>query len=114
MVFGVFDGLHEGHRFFLQSAHHSGELIVVVARDSVVQLLKNKSPKYNELERIGAIQKFLPEAKVVLGDTEQGSYDVVKKHQPDMICLGYDQRALAEDLQAKLPHGIRYHFLPKL
>lgn len=35
MVFGVFDGLHPGHRAFLRQARKKGDkLIVVVARDN--------------------------------------------------------------------------------
>src|SRR5688572_21899709 len=101
MVFGVFDGLHEGHRAFLNFAQEQGKLVVVVARDSVVQKLKNKTTNNKENARVEAIQKFLPDAEVVLGDEEQGSYEVIKKHNPDIICLGFDQQALAKDLQAK-------------
>ena len=123
MVFGVFDGLHEGHKHFLKKALEQGELIVVVARDLVVQQLKNKTPKISENERMAAVRNFLrpakpwrsgvPEATVVLGDEVQGSYEVVKTHQPDMICLGYDQHRLDEDLQ-RSHHEIRRYYVPKL
>ena len=105
MVFGVFDGLHDGHTYFLEQAKKRGDLIIVVARNSVVHKLKNKTPKHTEQERIEAIKEFLPEAEVAQGDMEQGSYEVVKKHQPDMICLGYDQGTLGRDLRAKIADG---------
>lgn len=106
MVFGVFDTFHLGHQFFLKSALNlskGGRFVVVVARDVVVQHLKNKTPRYGEQERIDAVQKFLPEATVVIGDERQGSYDVVKRYKPDMIVLGFDQQQLAADLKAKMP-----------
>ena len=105
MVFGVFDGLHEGHQYLLREATKQGSLVIVVARDSVVRQLKKKMPKQNELERIDALQKFSPAAIVILGDKDQGSYDVVKTHRPAMICLGYDQLALGEDLRRRIESG---------
>ncbi len=110
MVFGVFDGLHEGHRFFLRSAEAEAKatqdhLIVVVARDATVQKLKQKPPQHSQEERMTAVQDFLPDSLVILGDERQGTYDVIKTHQPAMICLGHDQEELAKDLQAKINSG---------
>lgn len=102
MVFGVFDGLHEGHRYMLEEAGKHGDLIIVVARDTTVQELKHKIPRHTEHERMATIQQFMPAATVVLGDEAQGTYDVVKTHRPAMICFGYDQEALQKDLQAKI------------
>lgn len=106
MVFGVFDGLHEGHRFFLQQARKHGSLIIVVARDGAVQHLKNKTPRWDEDQRLAALRAFMPDATVILGDAQQGRYDVVKIHQPDMICLGYDQAYLADDLRRAMREGV--------
>ena len=103
MVFGVFDGLHEGHKYFLNSASAYGKIIVVVARDTSVKNLKHKSPKFSEHERIAAIRNFMPDTTVILGDEQPGTYEVVKTHRPAMICLGYDQQVLGDDLQAKIP-----------
>ena len=36
---------------------------------------------------------------VVAGDTELGSYGVVKRYRPDVIALGYDQSQLKEDIE---------------
>ena len=104
MVFGVFDGLHEGHKAFLNFAKEHGQLVVVVARDSVVQKLKNKTPKNSQEKRREVIREFLPDAIVVLGDEEQGSYEVIKTYKPDMIVLGFDQQVLAEDVKTKYPN----------
>ncbi len=107
MVFGVFDGLHEGHKYFLNSAlrQSQGKLIVVVARDTSVRNLKHKSPKFSEDERMSAIRDLFPDFLVILGDEQQGSYDVVKTHRPGMICLGHDQEELGKDLQVKINSG---------
>lgn len=103
MVFGVFDRLHPGHLSFLKQAKKYGEeLIVALARDSVVRELKNKTPSQNERERMAVLRKIPDVNKVVLGDKKQGSYGVIKKYKPDMICLGYDQNRLAKNLRERM------------
>ena len=44
-------------------------------------------------------------SQAVLGDAVLGSYDIVRKHKPDIICLGYDQQALADDLRMRMDRG---------
>lgn len=103
MVFGVFDGLHPGHRAFLRQARRYGkELIVVVARDSAVRKLKNKKPRQGEKERLKAVCKVNGVTQAVLGDRRQSSYTVIKKYKPDVVCLGYDQGWLEEDLKRRM------------
>jgi cytidyltransferase-like protein len=41
MVFGTFDGIHDGHRYFLNEAKKFGDkLVVAVAKDTTVKTLK--------------------------------------------------------------------------
>ena len=106
MVFGVFDRLHPGHLDFLRQAReHGDELIVVVARDRAVMELKNKTPFHSEAERLAAVQDVPEVTHAVLGDEVQGSYGVIAAHKPDVICVGYDQHGLAEDLNNKTMSG---------
>lgn len=106
MVFGVFDRLHPGHLSFLKQAKKYGEkLIVVVARDSAVFKLKNKSPNQNEKARLQNLRKLSFVTSIVLGDNKQGTYDVMKKHKPEIICLGYDQGRLLRDMRDKIKLG---------
>ncbi|MDP3769745.1 MAG: adenylyltransferase/cytidyltransferase family protein [Candidatus Sungbacteria bacterium] len=106
MVFGVFDRLHAGHLSFLEQAVQYGdELIVVVARDSSVKELKNKIPYHTQEERIEAVRQSGHAYHVVLGDEKIGSYGVIKKYKPDMICLGYDQKELVKDIESCMARG---------
>ena len=109
MVFGIFDGLHEGHIFFLKQASKCGDLLIVVGRDSSAIELKGKRPRQKQVIRVSNIHK-LKLGEVVLGDENQCSYGVVKKFLPDVICLGYDQKELKNDLKMKM----REKKLPKI
>lgn len=107
MVFGVFDRIHRGHHSFLQQARlYAKELIVVVARDQAVIRLKKKKPKENEGIRCSKIQQVAGVTHAMLGDKVQGIYGVVKKYKPDVLCLGYDQKALIKDLRHKMLQGV--------
>jgi cytidyltransferase-like protein len=57
LVFGTFDGLHEGHlNLFRQARRYGDYLVVVVARDSTVRENKKKMPKFNEQERLKEVK----------------------------------------------------------
>ena len=90
MAFGTFDILHPGHINFLHQAKKYGSLIVVIARDKTVREVKGKMPKYSEKERLGAIKGLNLTHKAILGSLSD-KYAAIKKYQPDIIALGYDQ-----------------------
>jgi cytidyltransferase-like protein len=103
MVFGVFDGVHEGHRDFLRQARECGDFVVgVVTRDMVVQSLKGKLPSRSEKERVGELRDTGLVDKVVLGDEKMGTWGVVERHKPNVIVLGYDQESLRDALEMHL------------
>lgn len=100
LVFGVFDGLHEGHRHFLsQALTLCDELIVVVAQSETVQTLKGHAPKYSYKERRSAITAFKDTLTIVPGDFVLGSWSAIHTHKPDVVFLGYDQYSIAEELK---------------
>jgi len=102
LVFGTFDGLHPGHRSFLDTAQERGELWIVVARDKNVAHIKGVLPKEKEGSRRRTIEKAYPSAHVQLGDQEDYKKPL-EDIQPDLILLGYDQR---------LPPGLSLEDLP--
>lgn len=112
MVFGTFDGLHAGHRFFLRETRKYGDnLIVVVAQNTVVKELKGKLPRKPLQERLADLTMEDLANKIVTSDKHINSWNILKKYKSDIICLGYDQTALAESLKAwvrksKLPVAI--------
>lgn len=101
MVFGIFDGVHEGHRFlFDQAKKHGDELIVVVGRDSYVREFKRKEPKHLEEDRLEMVASEPLVDRAVLSDEVPSTYGVIEKTRPDVICLGYDQDGLEQDLRS--------------
>ncbi|MEK7106118.1 MAG: adenylyltransferase/cytidyltransferase family protein [Patescibacteria group bacterium] len=107
LIFGVFDGIHDGHRAFISEAKLQGErLVAVVARDSVVNTLKGKPPLHNEADRIKSLLEVPDIDLVFLGDLEEGTYNIVKEIKPDIIYLGYDQQALFDNISKAISDGI--------
>lgn len=102
MVFGTFDILHPGHiNFFKQARKHGDYLIAVIARDKTVLKIKGKSPRNSEKTRLAEVLKNEFVNKAVLGGLKN-KYAIIKKYQPDIICLGYDQKYFAEQLDQEL------------
>jgi len=100
LVFGIFDGIHPGHiNFFKQAKRHGDILVVAVGQESAVKKFKNKLPKHSLEERIKFVQKVDVVTKAIPGDREQGSYKVIEREKPDIICLGYDQEEMEESLE---------------
>jgi cytidyltransferase-like protein len=102
LVFGAFDGVHDGHRdLFRQAKLHGDYLVVAVAADNIVQELKHRLPKLTLDERIAAVAQEPGVDEAVAGDELLGSYNIVKSHAPDIIALGYDQENLRDDLDER-------------
>ncbi len=100
MVFGVFDGIHPGHDSFLCQAKELGDqLVVAVARDNIVEKLKEHLPLQEEDTRIAAIRLHTCVDQAVFGDITLGSFESVYQVKPDVIALGYDQDVLGSKLQ---------------
>jgi glycerol-3-phosphate cytidylyltransferase-like family protein len=50
---------------------------------------------------MNAIAAFAPRATVVAGDEDTGSWRVLLNHAPDIVMLGYDQDAIANELEKR-------------
>ena len=89
MAQGVFDILHPGHIYYLsESAKLGEELHVVIARDSRIKNRKNIFMEENERREIVEAMEVVNSA--ILG-SEGSLFGSVKKIEPDIITLGYDQ-----------------------
>ena len=102
MVFGTFDIFHKGHISFLRQAKKNGAfLTVVIARDGNVEKVKGKPPRNNEKNRLRIVKKSGLADLVIIGRVRD-AYALIRKHQPDIIALGYDQTAFVDKLSEKL------------
>ncbi len=100
LVFGTFDVIHPGHLWFLRQARSCGDrLIVSVARDSYVRRFKKRDPVRNERQRVDDVLATDPVDEAHLSDEEEGTYSAITRFHPDVICFGYDQHLLAENLR---------------
>ncbi len=108
MAFGTFDGLHKGHLDFFRQAKNLAKdsfLIVSVARDKNVLKIKGKYPVLNEKERLTLIQRFIKRSnlvnKVILAGIQNHLPHIIKE-RPNIIALGYDQKAYVKNLKKDL------------
>ena len=104
MVFGTFDGLHRGHLNFFKQAKSfmkNSFLIVSIARDINVFKIKGKYPFLNEKERMILVKKCKLADKVILSGIKNHIPHIVKE-KPDVIALGYDQKAYIKNLKKDL------------
>jgi len=115
VLFGVFDLFHKGHKYFLEHASTYGdEVYIILTLDEVVKKLKNRIPIDNYITRKENILDYtssLVESKdkkskikfnVVPCDKELGTYTILQQIKPDIICFGYDQSCLKEDLMKRI------------
>ena len=107
MVFGTFSGLHRGHLNFFKQARNLAKgkgqpfLIVSVARDENVKKIKGEAPALGERRRLALVKSSALVDKVVLGG--KGAHvPHIRREQPDIIALGYDQKAYVKNLKPLL------------
>lgn len=103
LTFGTFDILHIGHINYLKQAkkiNENAELWVIVSRDINAEKIKQKKLIHNENERLEIIKNLKIVDKAILGE-KQNIFKSVKKINPDIVVLGYDQKPINEILEKK-------------
>ncbi len=102
LITGTFDHIHPGHINFLKQAKKLGDfLIVVIARDKTVSEVKDQTPLKNEYQRQDEIKELKIADRVILGKIGD-KFEVIERQQPDIICLGYDQKSFTKNLKTEL------------
>lgn len=86
---GCFNVIHPGHIFFLQQAKKLGDTLIVVLTND-----KNNKKLYAVLakERKRKLKELNIADKILIGNFKDKT-KIVKKIKPDIIALGYDQKA---------------------
>lgn len=104
MIFGTFDGLHQGHLNFFKQARNLCQdpfLIASIARDKNVLKIKGRLPVFSEKKRLNLIKKTRLVDKVVLAGLQEHLPHIVKE-KPAIIALGYDQKFYVKNLKKDL------------
>lgn len=95
MTFGTFDILHPGHVYYLKKAKALGDkLIVVVARDKSIKIIKGRKPIFKDKERLLIIKALRFVDIAVLGNkiaNKTDAYGIIKEYRPQIVALGHDQ-----------------------
>jgi FAD synthetase len=99
VAFGTFDILHTGHIAYLTEAKKLGdELVVVIARDSIVKKEKKREPIFSEDQRKQIIEALKVVDSAVLG-REDDRFRLIEELKPDIVALGYDQKPQDSEIQ---------------
>ncbi len=101
LIFGTFDILHPGHLHILNNAAMLGDLYIVVALDETVKEIKGRSPVNSELQRKKNLEKLNIAKQVALG-YKKDKFKIIEEINPEIICLGYDQRSFVDALPEEL------------
>ena len=87
---GVFDIIHPGHIYTLNSAKSLGDtLIVVVATDKTATKMKKRTPLHNQEQRKNLVDALSMVNLCLIGE-EEDIYKTVEKVRPEIIAWGYD------------------------
>ena len=103
MAFGSFDIIHPGHLVYLKKARSMGDrLIVVVARDSSIEMIKGRKPFFDQKTRLKMVGALRYVDKAVLGKKiadYKDRYSIILDYRPDVIVFGYDQKVNPKDVR---------------
>lgn len=99
VTFGTFDVFHQWHMYYLSEAKKYGtHLSTIIARDKTVEKIKWFTPKNPETQRLKDVEESGISNTVILWDLENPLIPL-QKIQPDIICLGYDQKSFPDFLE---------------
>ncbi len=100
---GVFDLLHLGHVRFLEEAKKAGGenawLVVIIARDDTVEMLKGSKPVMPEDQRRALVEALKVVDEAVLGFKGLDIISAIKKIKPDIVAVGHDQDYIADKVE---------------
>jgi FAD synthetase len=104
MVFGTFEILHKGHLDFFEQARKLAKnpfLIVSIARDFNVKNIKGHKSRFSEKQRLIKVKQSKLVNKAMLGSLKDYIGHILKE-KPQIIALGYDQKAYTKNLRKLL------------
>lgn len=88
---GVFDGLHSGHRYYLEQAQALGDRLVVVVTSDGHATRTKRVPTMKARERVAAVAQLGAVDEVIIGLDPYDLQAMLELVQPAVIALGHDQ-----------------------
>lgn len=95
LVFGKFDILHPGHMHILSMAKQQGQVTIVLESDQAIYAMRHYIPYNNEKIRKKHLQNL--GFKVFVRSTKHDKQYLLDKLQPDILCIGQDQKFLLDN-----------------
>ncbi|MFH0836557.1 MAG: L-threonylcarbamoyladenylate synthase [Candidatus Aenigmatarchaeota archaeon] len=97
---GCFNHIHKGHIYFLKKSKSLGDHLTVVISNNTRNEKKYGTEAIDATERKKAIEKLGIADKVIIGHNGN-ILKTLKKEQPNIISLGYDQPELPKHIKKK-------------
>jgi FAD synthetase len=102
MTFWAFDVVHPWHKYYLNEAKKYGDVLVtIVARDNTIENVKWKKPLNREEIRMSDVKNLWISDIVKLWH-KTDMLNSIKKYNPDVIALWYDQNSFIHQLSEYL------------
>ncbi len=99
ITFGTFDLLHIGHINILKKCKTYGDkLIVGVSSDKLNYKKKERSPIYNEKDRMEIIKSLKFVDEVFLEESLELKKEYIKRYNADIFIIGNDWEGKFDDL----------------
>lgn len=99
---GVFDLVHLGHINYFEQAHKLGDIIYVgVLADRFVRKGPGR-PRFSEQSRLEWVAALESVDYVVLNDSEEGPWSIMRMCRPDFYTKGESERRKLDDPNSRL------------
>ena|ERR1051326_3774315 len=100
LVWGTFDLLHNGHKLFLKKASLFGNLFVIIIPDNIVFQNKIRLPIEDAAIRKLKVERLNYVKQAFIDCIEEGLL-CIDSIKPNILCFGYDQDKVWEDILLK-------------
>lgn len=105
---GVFDILHPGHVFYLETAKKLGDYLVVVVTSDGHATRTKRQPLHSAEERAALVSALKVVDEVTIGADPYDLATTTRQARPDIVALGHDQKFDEWELaKALATHGFR-------
>ena len=110
---GCFDGLHQGHLFFLGFCRaQGGRLIVGINTDEYIIKRKRPVPIPQDQRRQDLLDLGFVEDVEIFQDDNPNEF--LRRRRPDIHCIGEEYRDTAVELEVCRKLGIRVVYVPRI